>query len=88
MAKTDGRCNRPFRRARAEVLSQSDVCWLCGHIGADTVDHVIPLRVLRETGQMHLANDASNLRPAHRSCNSRRQDRMIATTIIRPSRRW
>lgn len=88
MAKGDGRCSRPFRRARAEVLSQSDVCWLCGYPGATTVDHVIPLRVLRETGQMHLANAVGNLRPAHLSCNSRRQDRLPDVIGPSPSRRW
>lgn len=88
MAKGDGRCTRPFRRARAQVLAASDVCWLCGYPGSTTVDHVVPLRVLRETGRMDLANDVGNLRPAHLSCNSRRQDRAPEVIGPAPSRRW
>ncbi len=41
------------------------VCWLCGKPGADTKDHVRPLS---KGG----TNDPSNLRPAHRACNSRK----------------
>ena len=88
MAIGDGRCTRPFRRARAEVLAMSTVCWLCGHPGADSVDHVVPLRVLKETGRMDLANDVRNLKPAHKSCNSRRQDRDPSVVGKPPSRRW
>jgi hypothetical protein len=34
------------------------VCWLCGHPGADTVDHILPTA--------HGGTDElSNLRPAH-----------------------
>lgn len=88
MANGDGRTSRPFRRVRAQVLAASNVCWLCGHTGADTVDHVIPLRVLRETGRMDLANDPGNLRPAHLSCNSRRQDKAPDLARTSPSRRW
>lgn len=65
----------------------SDLCWLCGLPGADSVDHVIPLRVLRETGRMDLAEDPANLRPAHLSCNSRRQDKPPTPPVSR-SRRW
>lgn len=69
------------------MLAACDICWLCGHAGADTVDHVIPLRVLKQTGQMELANDPTNLRPAHLTCNSRRQDRP-PTIEAKRSRLW
>lgn len=62
-----GRRGRPWKRLRQQVLGASDVCWLCGDRGADTVDHVLPRSLYPE-----LAEDISNLRPAHRSCNSAR----------------
>lgn len=69
MSRGRGRVGRPWRRVRAEVLAQSDVCWLCGYPGADTVDHVVPLSL----GGDPLSLD--NLRPAHKRCNSRRGNR-------------
>jgi 5-methylcytosine-specific restriction endonuclease McrA len=44
------------------------ICWLCGLPGADTRDHVRPLS---KGG----TNDPSNIRPAHRACNSARGGR-------------
>lgn len=41
-------------------------CHLCGLLGATTADHLIPRSRLG-------SDELSNLRPAHRSCNSRRQ---------------
>lgn len=38
-------------------------CWLCGKRNADTIDHVVPVAW---GGSDH----PSNLKPAHRSCNS------------------
>lgn len=46
----------------------SGTCHLCGQPGADTWDHVVPL-------SRGGTNDYANLRPAHRSCNSRKRDR-------------
>jgi 5-methylcytosine-specific restriction endonuclease McrA len=80
-----GRSGRPWRRIRAQVLEASDVCWLCGQGGADTVDHILPISKFPE-----LAHDMSNLRPAHRSCNSRKGAGGL-TESVRPmpkSRRW
>ncbi len=54
-----GRWGRPWRRARAEVLARSTVCWICGHDGSDSVDHVTPLAI----GGDPL--DPDNLAPAH-----------------------
>ncbi|HEY9391265.1 MAG TPA: HNH endonuclease signature motif containing protein [Mycobacteriales bacterium] len=76
-----GRVGRPWRRVRAEVLAQSDVCALCGLPGADTVDHKIPLIL----GGDPL--DRDNLQPAHHSCNSRKGKRLTAPRRT-TSRRW
>lgn len=58
-----GRRGRPWRRMRAAVLDPrlggSRICWLCGHDGADSVDHVVALAF----GGAPL--DRANLRPAH-----------------------
>lgn len=74
--------NRRYREARRRVLAVSDVCWLCGRPGADTVDHIVPYA-------LGGADTIDNLRPAHRSCNSRRgvgkRDRM---RFQRTSRDW
>jgi 5-methylcytosine-specific restriction endonuclease McrA len=86
-AKGHGRTGRPWRRIRAEVLAASDVCWLCGKADppADTVDHILPISKYPE-----LAHDMANLRPAHRSCNSRKGAGGV-TPHVRPmpkSRHW
>ena len=70
VTRSKGRAGRPWRRVRARVLRASDICWLCGLPGADTVDHVIPIAHLAPNDP--LLRDIANLRPAHRGCNSRR----------------
>lgn len=67
MFPSHGRKGSAWRRLRAQVLAASNVCHLCGRPGADTVDHVIP-----RSRRPDLAHDLTNLRPAHRSCNSRK----------------
>ncbi len=65
---------RPWRRARAAVLAVSDVCWICSHAGADSVDHV---QAVARGGDLL---DPANLAPAHdspcptcgRRCNASR----------------
>lgn len=47
-------------------------CWLCHLPGADSADHVIP-KSLRPD----LMWDLDNLRPAHKSCNSSKSNRII-----------
>jgi len=79
-----GRSSRAWKRLRLRVLEQSDVCWLCGQAGADTVDHIVPLSIAP-----HLGESPDNVAPAHRSCNSKRGARM--PTGARPlptSRAW
>jgi 5-methylcytosine-specific restriction endonuclease McrA len=70
-----------WQKIRKEILDISRRCWLCGHDGADSVDHVIPL----SRGGARL--DPANLRPAHSRCNSKRGNKMV-TTAMRTSRRW
>jgi 5-methylcytosine-specific restriction endonuclease McrA len=87
-SKYDGRSGSTWRRLRAQILESSDVCWLCGRNQppADTVDHVLPLSIYPE-----LAHDLSNLRPAHRTCNSRKGAGFGGAEAIKPmrrSRRW
>jgi 5-methylcytosine-specific restriction protein A len=57
-----------YDKKRAAILAASNICWLCGKHGANTVDHVIPLS---HGG----TNDISNLKPAHKRCNSSRGNR-------------
>ena len=43
-----------------QFLAANPNCWLCGHPGADQVDHAIPTSIAPD-----LAMDPSNWRPAH-----------------------
>ena len=76
---------RPRGRAwaalsKAVILRDGGWCWLCGRQGADTADHVIPF------SRGGVGMDITNLRAAHRSCNSRRGNRLVL--VSRSSRRW
>jgi 5-methylcytosine-specific restriction endonuclease McrA len=62
-----------YRKLRARILAESDVCILCGHGAADAVDHIHPVA----KGGAKL--DPDNLAPIHgvagcptclRKCNS------------------
>jgi 5-methylcytosine-specific restriction endonuclease McrA len=66
-----GYTSAQYKRNRQIVLQLSRKCWLCeeDHPPATTADHVVPL-------SMGGTDELSNLRPAHLSCNSSRQDRM------------
>ena len=75
MPRSRGRTGRPWRRAAERVRRNQNVCHLCGqvidktlpytHPKSFTVDHVDPLS-LNPGGAL----DYSNLKAAHRSCNS------------------
>ena len=54
----DGRNSARWKTLRRQILDESDICWICGHHGADTIDHIVPMSM---GGQ----NDRANLRPAH-----------------------
>jgi 5-methylcytosine-specific restriction endonuclease McrA len=86
------RSSRPVRRARAEVLAESDVCVICGHRGSDSVDHIIPLSIRPD-----LADDKDNLGPAHHEpcptcaqrCNNLKGTRPLSeVTALVTSRDW
>jgi 5-methylcytosine-specific restriction endonuclease McrA len=63
------------------MLRESDICWLCGKPGADSIDHVVPVA--------KGGSDAiSNLRPAHLwPCNQRKGSR-VQVQATRNSREW
>jgi hypothetical protein len=94
MARSKGRCGRPWRRARAQILAESTVCWLCGHEGAQDADHDPPLKQLEALG-LNPA-DPRYLKPAHgvkgcptcrRKCNQEKGDR-AARPQVKQSRAW
>ena len=79
-----GRSTRTFKAMRLRVLEQSNICWLCGQAGADTVDHIVPRSIAPE-----LAESIDNLLPAHRGCNSSRGNRTPqAARPLPSSRHW
>ena len=68
-----------WRKKRARILKASDICWLCGQPGADSVDHVI---AVSKGG----TDDDSNLRPAHmHPCNRGKSSKDIAPGITKRS---
>ena len=99
-ARTAGRKGRPYRRARAQVLTISDVCHLCGHGGSGDVDHDPPLVELVALGLD--PNDPAYMRPAHgvlsrcfvcdsvrgRACNQVKGARAAGRPAMPTSRRW
>lgn len=57
-----------YRQARTIVLAASDVCGICGHGGAKSIDHIIPLAQWPKApdGKLLPGHDAvENLQPAH-----------------------
>jgi 5-methylcytosine-specific restriction endonuclease McrA len=77
---------------RRGVLGADDVCIVCGHGGADSVDHVIPKSVAPE-----LAEDPGNLAPCHHEpcpvcgqrCNNVKGTKDLAdVVVVNASRDW
>lgn len=61
LPRTAGRDGQPWRRLRLRVLdAYGGVCGICGHPGANDIDHKIPRSQAPE-----LAEDPDNLQPAH-----------------------
>lgn len=55
-----------YRRNRAIVLAESDLCGICGHAGALTCDHKIQFwRWMEMYGTHEGFDDIENLQPAH-----------------------
>ena len=87
-----GRNLRAYRRAAARLRRTAEpICWICGgdidlelpHTHADsfTADHVEPLALG--------GSPVGELRPAHRSCNTRRGDTTRTPPPAPPtSRSW
>ena len=91
MSRHHQNLGRPYRRARAQVLGQSDICGICGHPGSDSVDHIVPVSLGGPP------DDVRNLRPAHlkpcplcgRTCNGSRSNKLtVQPAPTPPSRRW
>ena len=55
---------------------KTGICHICGLPGADTRDHVIPLNAGG-------SNDPSNIKPAHRACNSSKGVKLSGSNSIR-----
>lgn len=57
-----------YRHNLAQVLAASDLCGICGHAGAATGDHIVPIAHWPRdvTGKLTDGHDAiDNLQPAH-----------------------
>jgi 5-methylcytosine-specific restriction endonuclease McrA len=92
MARVErGRSGRPYRRVRAELKAQRLPCHICGKaidysLQANdpmsfAMDHVNPMA----RGGHPLAR--SNVRAAHRRCNSAKGVKDVADVVIIPSSR-
>lgn len=55
------------RRAKRVIERDGGVCWVCGLMGANEADHVIPLA---QGG----ADDESNMAPIHSSCHAKKSE--------------
>lgn len=92
-AKGSGRTSRNFQRLAANLRARRDPCWLCGqaidytldrsHPDSFTADHEKPLST-----HPHLAEEPSNLRAAHRRCNSARGSSSPRPMLGTTSRQW
>ncbi|MEU6267685.1 HNH endonuclease [Saccharopolyspora shandongensis] len=87
----DSRSGRPWRRVGAQLRALGLPCAICGrpinydlppnHRQSFTADHVVPMA-------LGGTNTIDNVRPAHRSCNSRRGKRMDFVHDMHHSRDW
>jgi len=102
MKAGDPRNGHRYRVAVATCIANSDLCGLCGHHGARTADHIIPVDVwYRRYGTYDGVNDQTNLQPAHgtkgrinnpcptcgKLCNQAKGARLIVAVSPR-SRDW
>ncbi|WP_182359460.1 HNH endonuclease [Tomitella gaofuii] len=97
MSKYAGRSTRRWKKLKAwfkaEATERELPCWLCGqpiaydvhymHPDAFSVDHMLPV----STHPEH-AEDAANLRAAHRHCNIVRQNKEAKPSLGRQTRKW
>jgi len=88
-----GRSTRRWRKLRAQTLDASNTCSVCGHAGADAVDHI----QARST-HPELAEIRDNVAPIHgvngcpvclRKCNSEKGNRPLDALVqLNCSRDW
>lgn len=87
-AGVDAYLRSPERRARLRRRvfdTYGDVCHLCSKPGADTVDHLIARKVIRDLGlDEALLWDVELCRPAHRACNAGRGARPVPAAAAGP----
>lgn len=91
---------RKYQRLKGLVLAAyGRTCWLCGHDGANGIDHVIPLELLAtDPAYADISPwDLTWWRPAHSSmpcptcridCNSRRGNQRHHIPALNTSRQW
>lgn len=77
---------RPRRRAVAHIHATQPLCWLCGYPIDDTLDrqrHPLGASVDEIQARSHggSTTDHTNLRRAHRICNSSRGNRTPDETL-------
>lgn len=97
MPRSRHRVGRPYRRAREQMFKlYGHTCHLCGHGGAHTADHLVPVSV---DGDQPI--DPHDMRPAHgsggqrpnpcptcgRNCNQERGAKPLAS-MFRPVLEW
>lgn len=81
-----------YRKIRARILAESDVCIVCGHTASDAVDHITPV------SRGGARKDPDNLAPIHgvlgcptcgRKCNNEKGDKPLAQVLtLVTSRDW
>ncbi|MFC9247761.1 HNH endonuclease [Streptomyces sp. NPDC057136] len=90
MADRDDLTAYGYRKARAAFLAANDVCHLCGHPGANVVDHVTPVTAGADP------EDQDNWAPAHgitrcptcgRNCNGEKGANTNTPRLV-TSRDW
>jgi len=84
--------SRRYRTALREVQATGPICWLCGHPGSDSLDHVLSASLFPD-----LRADPSNWRPAHGvrgcptcgvKCQQVKGNKLTMPTQTRRSRAW
>jgi 5-methylcytosine-specific restriction endonuclease McrA len=75
---------------RAQILAESDVCILCGHHGADAIDHIIPVAKggTEERDNKAPIHGVTGCPTCGRKCNSEKGDRLLGEVRLATSRDW
>ena len=70
---TDPRKTYEYQQASIDILANSDLCHLCHHHGAKTIDHLVSVtQWLATHGNLDGVNHPTNLAPAHGTRGPRR----------------